>query len=458
MLHLPTRVLLLLVATLAAALGLGASPALAAPAAPTTTTLVAPVGKAGLPAAFRATLRDTAETGLAGRRLTVQRLSGSTWSSVGSAVTDGAGTATVAAKLPAGDSSWRAVWAGDPTYAASTSPTATATGEVLASTLTIGGPATVVDERSVTLAGRWLASDASPVTGTGVTLQRRGIGGSWKTYKTTRTSSTGGWSLRITPRSDAHFRVVGASGPWWRAATSSAHLVDNRPAGTPVVLPAAAPKPSPLAAQSRASGAGANAVITRVSDAVWKSMVGRSWHRGCPVGRSGLRLLRINYWGFDGYRYRGEMVLATAVAGRTAGALKDMYAQQLPIRRMYRVDRFGWSSRVRGADDHASMRADNTSAFNCRWVVNKPGVMSPHARGRAVDLNTWENPYRSANGWVPNSWWSNRSHARVAWRSASHPVVKIWRAHGFRWTYGTGDSQHVDGRSGPATVAGTFVG
>ena len=84
-------------------------------------------------------------------------------------------------------------------------------------------------------------------------------------------------------------------------------------------------------------------MITTIPDGVWRTMVGRSWHRGCPLGRSGLRLLRINYWGFDGYRYRGEMVLSAAVASRAAAALRDMYDGRYPIRRMYRVDRFGWS-------------------------------------------------------------------------------------------------------------------
>lgn len=455
----PPRHLLLLVATLGAALALGGSPAVAAGPATTTTTtsLLAPSGKAGLPATFRATLRDGADLGVAGRSLSLQRW-GSRWSTVATATTGGDGTAAVSVTLPAGSSSWRAVWAGDASYAGSTSETGTATGAVHPSSVSLTGPGEVVDERAVVLAGRWVASDGSPVAGAAVAVRRRLGSGAWAAYSTARTDAEGRYSLRVTPRSDSSWQASGAAGPWWRAATSPVHTVDNTPPGTPVVLPSAAPRPAALAAQSRASGAGANAVLTGVPTSVWRSMVGRSWHRGCPVGRTGLRLLRINYWGYDGYRYRGEMVLSSAVAGRAAAALRDMYAEGLPMRRMYRVDRFGWSSRVRGADDHASMRADNSSGFNCRWVVNKPGVMSPHATGRAIDLNPWENPYRSATGWVPNSWWASRSHARVAWRSASHPVVRIWRAHGFRWTYGTSDSQHVDGRSAPATVRGTFVG
>jgi hypothetical protein len=301
----------------------------------------------------------------------------------------------------------------------------------------------------------WTA-DGSPVTG-GVTVQSKPLGsGSWTTYRRLRTNSAGRATVAVRPRVDSAWRAIGRAYSWWSSDTSAYLRINNVPPIPPVAYPAAAPRPVSTPAQPRAVGSGANARITTISNAVWRSMVGRSWHRGCPVGRSGLRLLTINYWGFNGYRYRGQMVLSSAVVGRATASLRDMYSGRFPIRRMYRVDRFGWSKRLQGADDYKSMRADNTSAFNCRSVVNRPGVRSPHARGRAVDINTWENPYRSATGLVPNSWWASRSHPKIAWRSSSHPVVKIWRSHGFRWTYGTGDSQHVDGRRTPP--AGGFVG
>ncbi len=74
----------------------------------------------------------------------------------------------------------------------------------------------------------------------------------------------------------------------------------------------------------------------------------------------------------------------------------------------------------------------------------RPGIRSPHAYGRALDLNTWENPYRSPQGVYPNTWWLGRSHPRIAWRSRSHRVVQIMARHGLRWTYGVTDSQHFD--------------
>lgn len=445
-----------LVVSLVVALSALTGPVSATPLPVTTLALTAPPsGRAGLAVPFNLVLQDAGSAPLAGMTVSLQRL-GTTWTTVASGATDSTGRVVLDATLPAGVTRWRASYAGDgTTQGPSTSPEVSVDGLRYASTLTLTGPSRLVDETSGILAMLWTAADGSPVRGL-VTVYRRLGAGPWIAYRRVLTGSDGRGSVPLAPRADSTWRATGPAGTWWLGDTSNDVGIDNRPPTEPVAYPAIAPRPATTPTQPRATGAGASAVITAVPQTVWRSMVRRSWHRGCPVGRARLRLLRINYWGFDGYRYRGEMVLSSAVASRAAGALRDMYDGRYPIRRMYRVDRFGWSRTLRGANDYASMNADNTSAFNCRSVVNKPGVRSPHATGRAVDVNTWENPYRSATGLVPNSWWASRSDSRMAWRSASHPVVRIWRAHGFRWTYGTGDSQHVDGRS--AGLAGSFTG
>jgi hypothetical protein len=451
--HFPTLVRrLVLPLAVAAALAALPGPAIAAPA-PTTLTLTAPAsGKAGVLATFTATLTNQAgATPIAGATVTLQRTGGAP----ATGITADDGTVSFNASLPAGTTTWRASYAGDASFAPATSETRSVVGLRFASTVQLTGPRRLVDEHSATLSILWKASDGSPVSGI-VTVQRRLGAGRWTVARKVRTSSAGRAAFLVAPRVDSQWRAVGAAGTWWLASASSILPIDNVPQVAPASYPKAAPRPVGTRAQSRATGAGANPVITTIPTAVWRSMTGRTWHAGCPVGRSGLRLLRINYWGFDGYRYRGEMVLSSAIARRAAAALRDMYDGRFPIRRMYRVDRFGWSKRVHGANDYASMRADNTSAFNCRSVVNKPSVLSPHARGRAVDVNTWENPYRSTTGLVPNTWWASHSNPRYAWRSSSHPVVKIWRSHGFRWTYGNVDSQHLDGRHQP--LSGSFLG
>ncbi|MCH1867126.1 M15 family metallopeptidase [Nocardioides sp. CFH 31398] len=303
----------------------------------------------------------------------------------------------------------------------------------------------VRDGRPVTLRVSWVTGNDEPVAG--AVRVERGTRDGWTTATRLRTDADGKARWTTTPRSDVRYRLVGAASSWHVGDTSPVLRIDNLPPGTPVSLPAGAPRPRRgLPDQARAVGKGANASAVRIPDPVWRSMVGRSWRRGCPVGRPGLRLVRTNYWDFDGYRRRGELVVNAAIVGKTLGVVRALYAAEIPVRHMYRVDRFGYSDRLNGADDYASMAADNTSAFNCRDVVGAPGRRSPHSYGRSIDINPWENPYRSNNGWTPNTWWVGRSHPRVAWRSAEHQVVRIFAAHGFRWTYGTFDAHHFDGR------------
>ena len=99
-------------------------------------------------------------------------------------------------------------------------------------------------------------------------------------------------------------------------------------------------------------------------------MQGLTWRPGAPVGRADLRYLQINYWGFDGYRSRGEMVLNGATVTAAADAFTELYHRRFPIRQMVLPDRFGPMPRGShlGADDYASMAADNTSGFNYRYV------------------------------------------------------------------------------------------
>ena len=202
--------------------------------------------------------------------------------------------------LPSGATRWRASYAGDGTHAVSLSPEVTVTGKRYASTLVLSGPTRIVDETTRSLRLLWTAADGGPVDGI-VTIHLRLGRGSWAAYRRIRTTN-GRATIPARPRVDSTWRATGSSGSWWLLDASDYLSIENRPATKPFVYPAAAPQPVGTPAQSRARGVGAGTVITRIPASVWRSMVGRSWHRGCPVGRSALKLLRINYWGFDGYR------------------------------------------------------------------------------------------------------------------------------------------------------------
>ena len=432
------------------ALALGVLPAAAAPAerpasreVPPGLTLSAPPTYAGQDAPVTVALADEAGEPVAGASLRVERRSGDTWAEVAVLTTAEDGTASLPVTLTRRpeDNVLRASWAGDETHEPQATGPVTLPLRRRNARLRVKGPDEVVDETSVRVAVRWTTGSGDPVVGE-VALQRK-RNGRWREVEVLTTDERGRAHTRIAPRDDSRWRFRTARQPWLERGRSPVHRVDNVPPGSVVRLGGPDPRRS-LPRAPRAQGEGPAASITRVPGKVWRSMKGRTWHRGCPVGRPQLRLLRINYWGYDGYRYRGELVAAASVVGQMAGALRDMYDAGLPIRSMVRADRFGWSSRLKGADDYASMAAGNTSAFNCRQVVGRTGVRSPHSWGRALDINTWENPYRSSHGLVPNSWWASRSHPRVAWRSSQHRVVSIMRRHGLRWTYGTADSHHFD--------------
>lgn len=318
---------------------------------------------------------------------------------------------------------------------------ATVTGRKVSAEIVLSAPKTVVDEKAATMQVAWHTAEPTPrtVTGTAI-LQYKKSGGSWKTHSHV-TVQEGGGKADVRPRASYYWRVVGPATEATDQATSASQLVKNVPGGRVWKL---SPAPSlKTSAQPRATTPGADVKIGKISSARAKKMKGRSWRSGC-LSKTKLRVVKVNYWGFDGFRHRGEIIVHKDSAKRAGKVFADMHAKQLPIFRMYAVDKFGYSKKLRGANDYKSMRAGNTSGFNCRSVVGRPGVKSPHASGKAIDINTWWNPYHSREGIVPNKTWAKRKGPhQVVYRSKSNVVVKIFRTHGFSWL-GTSDPQHFD--------------
>ncbi|HEY7659484.1 MAG TPA: M15 family metallopeptidase [Actinomycetota bacterium] len=142
-----------------------------------------------------------------------------------------------------------------------------------------------------------------------------------------------------------------------------------------------------LAASPAGAGGGEEFAgsVGRIDRQTRRVMVGSSWRPGCPVPLRDLRLVRVTYVGWDGQAQHGRLVVHRGWAREILGVFRRLYRADFPIRRVRLVDRFG-------ADDRASMRHDNTSAFNCRFVAGTT-TWSQHAFGRAIDINPVENPY-----------------------------------------------------------------
>jgi len=204
-------------------------------------------------------------------------------------------------------------------------------------------------------------------------------------------------------------------------------------------------------ANQAAVGSGANASAGPIPNAVWTRMVGYSWTSGCPVGRSSLRYVTVNFWGFDGRRSRGAVVVNASIASRTQAAFTRLYEQRFRIRQMRVMDgSWGHNPKGPGADDYAAMEADNTSAFNCRYVGGEEAskVWSNHAYGTAIDINDFENPYVDSQGRVyPDAWFlTHRSARGGVFTSSSSAAVQAFTSRGFRWggAWRSPDFQHFD--------------
>jgi hypothetical protein len=198
-------------------------------------------------------------------------------------------------------------------------------------------------------------------------------------------------------------------------------------------------------------GTGANASVGPVPDSAWQRMVGYSWTPGCPVGRSQLRWVRVNFWGFDGKRSRGSLVVNASIADGTAAAFTRLYDLRFRIRQITPMDsRWGRNPKGPGADDYAAMEADNTSGFNCRYVAGEEAskVYSKHAYGTAIDVNDFENPYVASDGTVyPDRYWlSRRGPAPGVFTTSSSAAVRAFTSQGLRWggLWANPDYQHFD--------------
>jgi hypothetical protein len=182
-------------------------------------------------------------------------------------------------------------------------------------------------------------------------------------------------------------------------------------------------------------------------------MVGYSWTSGCPVGRSSLRYVTVNFWGFDGKRSRGALVVNRSIASAAAGAFSSLYEQQFRIRQMRPMDSsWGKNPKGPGADDYAAMDADNTSAFNCRYVGGAESTKqwSNHAYGTAIDVNDFENPYFADNGRVypaSSPYARKRASGPGVFSSSSSAPVRAFTSRGMSWggRWSHPDYQHFDG-------------
>ena len=132
----------------------------------------------------------------------------------------------------------------------------------------------------------------------------------------------------------------------------------------------------------------------------------RAGGQAVPLDPRHLRRVEVTYLGFDRRTHRGALIVNEDLAAEVVAIFGQLLQLHYPIEKIRTVDNYP------AANDELSMEDNNTSAFNCRAI---PGTdrWSPHAFGRAIDLNLGSTP--TSTGRVP----SNPTTRRHTWTATA---------------------------------------
>lgn len=123
-----------------------------------------------------------------------------------------------------------------------------------------------------------------------------------------------------------------------------------------------------------------------LNDVIKKRITGMSYPaQDSLIGYDDLRYIKLLHYNFDGAVCEGEMIVHATLADEVMEIFYQLYSAQYPLASVRLVDDFD-------ADDTLSMQANNTSAFNYRYVTDSDSL-SLHSYGAAIDINPMLNPY-----------------------------------------------------------------
>lgn len=124
---------------------------------------------------------------------------------------------------------------------------------------------------------------------------------------------------------------------------------------------------------------------TGISEDIESRIKGISYPLDAAIALEELVYIRILHKGFDAETHVGEIIMNRALAEDMVEIFWELYQIDYPIEKMVLVDEYE-------ADDDMSMAANNSSAFNYRYIAGS-NRLSLHSQGLAIDINPLYNPY-----------------------------------------------------------------
>ena len=124
---------------------------------------------------------------------------------------------------------------------------------------------------------------------------------------------------------------------------------------------------------------------TELDEKIFARIDGLSYKKDCPLPLSELRYLHVLHKDLSGKTLEGELICNARIAEPLTDIFRKLFTENYPIEKIRLIDEYD-------ADDELSMRGNNSSCFNFRYVSFTKRI-SLHGYGLAVDINPLYNPY-----------------------------------------------------------------
>lgn len=171
--------------------------------------------------------------------------------------------------------------------------------------------------------------------------------------------------------------------------------------------------------------------ISEIDAEIFSRIDSKSYKKNCPLPLNELRYLRLLHRDFEGKTQAGEMICNAQIAEALVEIFRELYAKNYPIEKVRLIDEYE-------ADDELSMRDNNSSCFNFRYVSHTNRI-SLHGYGLAVDINPLYNPYikvvdgKKIIAPANSVGYEDRTKKFAHKIEADDLCVKVFAAHGFEW-------------------------
>ncbi|MBR3623624.1 MAG: M15 family metallopeptidase [Selenomonadaceae bacterium] len=171
--------------------------------------------------------------------------------------------------------------------------------------------------------------------------------------------------------------------------------------------------------------------IAKIDEALFRRINGKSYKPYCTLPTEDLRYLHLLYKDIDGFEHEGEMICNAYIVADLIDIFQKLYKNNYPIEKIRLIDEYN-------ADDETSMRDNNSSCFNFRYISHTTKI-SKHGLGLAVDINPLYNPYvKCVDGKqiiepATAKKYLDRTKDFPYKTDKNSLVYKLFAAHGFEW-------------------------